>query len=528
MPALHPEDAKRIGNWRWRLTHLPRIQTKKAGVLARFLPKVAQKKISRWFGLWHRFIVLKARQVGISTLFLLWHLDATMLTPNTTTCILAHNRETLHRLFRIIKIAYEAIPAQIRMADGGIWAKPTAKYDTKNELYFEGLNSRIYVALKVRSDTIHRLHVSEAAHIEHAEEVLTATLGAVPDDGIVSIESTANGMGGLFFELWEAAAGGESQYVPFFIGYQDDPDYCDQLEDPAAFEKTLTAEERQLVARDGLTLGNVAWRRRQLSDPAKRKKFAQEFPANAEEAFLTTGRSPFDRAKIKDWIIREPIEKRMEGRLLYWIKPVAGRRYLVVCDAASGRGIEALDEQDQKEGGTDYDVVQVIDCETLQVCAMFRGKWPYSKLHHIIYDLGMEYGKAYVVVEATDHGLTVLNNLTDHTAYPKEMIHSVETVDEKSKRVTKKWGFYTNAKTKPLVLDKLAEVIDDELLRCYSRKVQSECLRFIIDENGEMHAMEGYHDDTVMALAIGVYCVPHALRAGRMTASKKELGLTGM
>ncbi len=72
------------------------------------------------------------------------------------------------------------------------------KYDNANELYFEGLDSTIYVALEARSDTVHRLHVSEAANIKNAEDVLTATLGAVPDDGIVSMESTANGMGGLF------------------------------------------------------------------------------------------------------------------------------------------------------------------------------------------------------------------------------------------------------------------------------------------------------------------------------------------
>ena len=146
--------------------------------------------------------------------------------------------------------------------------------------------------------------------------MLTATLGAVPDDGVVSIESTANGMGGLFYELWSEAEEGGSQYLPCFVGYQDDPDYCDDVADQGGLEATLTDREKDLIKNHRHSLGNIAWLRRRLSNAAARKKFAQEFPANAEEAFLTTGRSPFDREKVKEWITKPPILTKMEGRLL--------------------------------------------------------------------------------------------------------------------------------------------------------------------------------------------------------------------
>jgi hypothetical protein len=523
-----PEDAKRIGDWRWRLTHLYKIRTKKAGEKVLFTPKPAQLKILKVFPFWKLFIVLKARQVGISTLFLLWHLDATMFTPNTTTCILAHRKDSLKKLFRIIKIAYESCPAAIQLADGRVWHKPKAKYDNANELYFEGLDSTIYVALEARSDTVHRLHVSEAAHIKNAEDVLTATLGAVPDDGVVTMESTANGMGGLFYELWSEAEEGNSQYLPCFVGYQDDPDYCDEVEDPKALEP-LSEREQTLVRDYHHTLGNIAWLRRRLSNAAARKKFAQEFPANAEEAFLTTGRSPFDREKIKEWITRTPIQTKMEGRLLYWVMPIEGRRYMAACDTASGRGVESLDQEDQKDGGTDYDVIQIWDCETLQLCAMFRGKWPYSKLHEPLFDLAREYNKAYVAVEATDHGLTVINNFVrdfiDTGKYPRTLMHTTQYIDDKSKKPAMKWGFYTNLKTRPVILDLLAEHILEETIRCYSKKVQSEALRFIIDDNGDMHAMDQYHDDTILTAAIALYLIPNALRAVREAVTKKDLGL---
>jgi hypothetical protein len=532
---MHPEDKKKFWNWRWRLRHLYKIRTKKAGEKVPFDPKPAQRRIWKWFGIWDFYIVLKARQVGISTLFLLWHLDATMFTPNTTTCILAHRQDSLKKLFRIIRIAYKSCPDSFRLADGTVWKKPQASYDNANEIYFKDLDSTIYVALEARSDTVHRLHVSEAAHIKDADDVLTATLGAVPDDGgVVSMESTANGMGGVFFEMWEESEQGESQYAPFFVGYQDDPDYSDHVPDVGNMEASLTDEEKDLIANHRHTFGNVAWRRRRKSNAAARKKFAQEFPSHAEEAFLTTGRSPFDRELIKDWIIRKPLESKMEGRLHYWIKPQKGRRYILGCDAASGRGVENLSQEEVKEGGTDYQVIEVWDCETLQLCAAFRGKWPYERLHQIVYQLGREYNDAYVVIEAQDHGLTVINSLVNHVGmgplapYPRGMIHTTEVLDEKGKPLTKKWGFYTNLKTRPLVIDHMASLILDGEIRCYWRKMQSECMKFIIDDLGVARAMDGYKDDTVLCCAFTLFCVPNALRAGRMTATKAELGLSGM
>jgi hypothetical protein len=522
---MHPEDKAKFFNRWWRITHLYPIQTKQAGKTSRLILNPVQQVLRRYMDWWNYHLTLKARQEGVSTLHEIWHLDGTMHVPNTKTCILADCRENLDGLFQIIKFAYEGCPQEIRLADGSVWQKPKAKYDNRNELFFEGINSTIYVALTIRSKTVHRLHVSEWAWLKEAQKKLTATFAAVPKDGIITGESTANGMGGSFYEEW---VNEDSRFMKHFFGYQDHPDYCDDIPDPEAFLATLTEDEHKILQHPNMKPGNIAWRRRYLSIAANRKEFAQEFPATAEEAFLTSGRSPFDRAKIKDWIIRKPLLSKMEGRLLYWFLPVKGKRYILSCDTASGRGIENLDQADAKEGGTDYDVIQVWDCQTLQLCAMFRGKWPYAKLHEIVVQLGREYHDAYVVIEATDHGLTVINNLTDHTNYPKAMIHSTQVLDQKSKKMTTKWGWYTNLKTKPLVLDYLAQLIDDELIRCHSAKVQSECLRFEIDDKGQMHAMEGYHDDTVMCAAFGLYCVPNALRAGRMTATKAELGLKGM
>jgi len=523
---MHPEDRKKHHNPWYCITHYFRIQTKTPGVTSRLKLNPIQKRLARIVDLWNYHLVLKARQEGVSTFFLIWHLYWTMFRPNTKTCILADDRDNLTGLFQIIRFAYESCPNKVRLADGTIWTKPEAKYDNRNELFFEGINSTIYVALKIRSKTVHRLHVSEWAFIKNSHKILTATFAAVPKDGVITGETTANGMGGSFFEEWDNE---NSRFIKHFFGYQDHPDYCDPVDDEAAFALTLTEDERKIMTYPNMKLGNIAWRRRHLSIAANRKEFDQEYPATAELAFLTSGRSPFNREKIKDWIILKPKEERMEGRLLIWKPPEEGRRYVMATDTASGRGIESLDQEDRKEGGTDYNVIQVVDCVTHQLVAMFRGKWPYAKLHEIQYKLGKEYHFAYNVTEATDHGLTVINNFQrdyiDTGKYPRQLMHSTQYLDAKTKKMQMKYGFYTNLKTKPLVLDRLAEAIEDETLRCHSSKVQSECLRFEIKDDGKMGAMDGYHDDTVMTLAIALYNVPNALRVTREVFTKKDLGL---
>ena len=85
---MQPEDAKRIGNWQWRLTHLYKIQTKKSLKIG-FDPKPIQRLLMKFVAVWYLILVLKARQEGVSTFFLLYHLDRTLFTPNCTTVILA-------------------------------------------------------------------------------------------------------------------------------------------------------------------------------------------------------------------------------------------------------------------------------------------------------------------------------------------------------------------------------------------------------------------------------------------------------
>lgn len=116
---VHPDDAKRIWKPWWRISHLYQMQTKKAKKIV-FSPNWVQRQIIGHFRFWHLLLILKARE-GVSTVFLLFHLDQLLFTPNATRCILAHQRDSLQKLTRIIKIAYESYREAIRRAYDTIW-----------------------------------------------------------------------------------------------------------------------------------------------------------------------------------------------------------------------------------------------------------------------------------------------------------------------------------------------------------------------------------------------------------------------
>lgn len=525
-------DDSLFNDWKYRMESLYEIITKQQEKILLKFNDIQNKLIEYIDTGWLLFIILKARQEGVSTFFLIWHLDATMTTENTNTAIIAHDRESLEKLFRIIKLAYESCPDTVELPSGRIWKKPKAHYDNVRELFFKEIGSSIYVALKVRSATVHRMHVTELAFIKKAREVMSASRNALVPGGVLTIESTAFGIGNLFHATWEGAVNGENDYIPIFFGFQHNPEYSLPIEDRKAFEESLDEKERWYMQHaEGMTLEALNWRRMMLRNPEQRGTFVQEYPAVPKEAFLTTGISPFDRDKIDDWIILDPIKTKMGGRLLIWKEPKKDGVYIAGCDTSSGKGVEKLLEE-EKEGGTDYGVIQIYDCHTLQLCAMFRGKIHYSKLHEPLEALGRMYNDAYLVVENNNHGLTVLNNLVSPykpgKEYPIQLIHHVIHEETKSKKKTRELGWNNNAKTRNLVLDSLAKHIIAETIRIHSSRVQTECLRFVIKEDGRMEAEEGYKDDCVIAAAIATHeeHVMRALKALReYKLSKRDLGL---
>jgi hypothetical protein len=194
------EESKRLlANPHWRINHLYSI-VDKGGNKIPFRLNSAQQQLAE--DTWYFNIILKARQLGISTYLCLLFLDRCLFVPNVSAGLIAHTKEDGEQLFRRIKFAYDNLPPQLKE-----WIK--ADNDTANMLKFSN-GSSIRVGTSLRSSTLQYLHVSEfgkicATYPDKAREIITGSLNTLETGQYCFIESTAEGREGKFFELCQEA-----------------------------------------------------------------------------------------------------------------------------------------------------------------------------------------------------------------------------------------------------------------------------------------------------------------------------------
>ncbi len=486
-----------------------------------------------------RIIELKPRQTGLST-----HAEgrifrATSMHKLVNSLIIAHKEDASTNLFNMSKLFYEEMPAYLR---------PMRKASNAKELIFEnptpnveekqrnpGLRSKIKIDTAKnlgagRSETIRNLHASEVAFWDNAEQVMLGLLQAVPDDPntMVIVESTPNGVGGYFYNLWQQAKRGENNYIPVFLAWFEEPTYRRPV--PEGFR--LDDDEQEIAKIYGLDLEQMAWRRWCIENNCNGDAdlFRQEYPANDTECFLTSGRPVFNSQVLQAMleaskppkIIGNMVEengrvkfvKQDKGYLSVWQEPEEGHNYIISADVAEGlaRG--------------DYSVADVIDRQTLEQVAQWHGHIDPDLFGAELDKLARYYFRAFVVPEVNNHGLTTV------TALKKlyRNIYRRRTVDRITNKARQEYGWRTDSRTKPLAIDKAAEHIRERTAKINCRETIEECLTFIRNDKGGMEAQEGCHDDRVMALAIGLYAafeIPYSEESLEDIELERAFGRTG-
>ena len=470
-----------------------------------------------------RELLLKARQFGFTTLIeALFFLD-TVNNRNTTTVVVAHEAESTEKLFRMVRQFYDGLPPEKR---------PRTRYSNKRELFFEDLNSTIYVGTAGardfgRSSTINNLHLTEVAFYPDAEELLGGLLQAVPDGGNVFMETTANGVGEYFHQEWERSERGDSSYDHRFFAwwrhaeYSWDPETPEEIALAARLEARLTQsdlrEEATLREAYGLSEGQIRWRRRKRAEPGMRRKFPQEYPANAQEAFVASGNPYFDRGRLMARLARvpDPVEAEIPARFVrltaarerleVYRLPEPNRQYVLAADVAEG-----LDEKGKDH---DYDSADVLDAETFEQVAHLHGRWAPHEWGLMLAELGHWYNVALVAVERNNHGHATLAALQLTAEYPEmdgcSGLYAHEEFDESKELERKKLGWPTTAKSKVFALDTLARLIGEEGdedasdLTINGAATIGELNRYVKKPGGGSGGEGGSHDDRVMSLAIG-------------------------
>lgn len=428
-------------------------------------------------------IVLKARQLGITTWVAGQFFLRTITHPGTLTVQVAHTQEAAESIFRIVHRFLRCLPDS--MFNGAL---KTSLINAR-QIIFPEIDSEYRVETAGapnagRGLTITNLHCSEVARWPgDPAEILQGLRAALSPAGELVLESTPMGAAGCFWKEWQDAdeAGTVRHFFPWWLE--------DAYTGHAVEEDSLSETELQLMSANGLTLEQVGYRR-QIQ--AKFRGLAkQEYAEDPNECFLSSGECVFDTAAI-DGRLREvgaPAATRCRGELHIWLAPVQGRAYLVAVDPAGG-GTEG-----------DYSAAQVIDLRTGLQCAELRAKLSPLELAHEAAALAREYGNALLVVERNNHGSGVLAYLRGVCRY--RQIYEAGGQD----------GWLTSTVTRPRMLGQLGSALVETPRIFSSQRLLQECRSFVRHLSGRTEAMAGEHDDCVMAMAIAL-----AVREERLTA----------
>jgi hypothetical protein len=451
---------------------LLKIRVKKGGV-HRFQLNRAQQEYSKNCG--QRNIVLKARQVGITTYIAARFFIQTITNPGTLTVQVAHTDESAQAIFNIVHRFWENLPNS-RLRRGALF---TSRSNVR-QIVFPRLDSEYRVETADdnagRGMTIHNLHCSEVSRWPRgAEDTLASLRAAVVPDGEIVLESTPNGAAGLFYEEWEKAA--EAGYVQHFFPWWYETSYKEDVKGRRI--RPFTEEEQNLVSKYGLSKAQIAWRRTRWR--VMKGQAAQEYAEDATSCFLASGECVFEMDAIRQALSKAApgVESEDNGRLLAWLPPAKERKYIIGVDTASG-GTEG-----------DYACAQVIDREKGLQCAELHGHFPPFELARRLVALGERYQNALIAVERNNHGYGVLAHL-------KELRY--ENLFEQNGQE----GWLTSAVTRPAMIENLAAVLMEQPDLFQSPRLLAEMKTFVRHADGHPAASEGAHDDCVMAMAIAL------------------------
>lgn len=518
------------------------IENKKAQ-LQPFIFNQPQKKVDEVVAYYEkqhkplRFIVLKARQEGISTYFEGKIFHRTITNLNRKALIVGHVSKASANLFKMANTYYKYLPKKLR---------PTTKYSNRSELVFGEINSSLEVDTAEnndnlgRSGTLHDLHATEVAFWRDASKAMLALLQTIPEEEgtLVVIESTANGIGGYFYDTWQDAVNGENDYIPIFLSWFDMPEYSRPFnsdEERLMFAASLDTYEKDLLRKfpEQVTLEGLNWRRYYIRNKCNgdAEQFKQEYPSTPEEAFIASGRPVFDAVMTyRSYLDAKPPIKRgnllpiknkageiiavkwqnnPKGYIRLWIdytnfdeihEKKEDYRFAAGCDVAEGL-----------EQG-DFSVIRVLDRRYMRVGLVWHGHISADLLGDEQYKIQLFLkGKVYTNTEMNNHGLTTIKRASQLGVYQyyREDFKSGSDIGEQKDII----GTKTNIATKPDMINNLDTFMREKHFHDDEKEFWGECLTFVRNEKGQMQAQNKdkdpatkCFDDRVMAGALMIRC----------------------
>jgi len=430
----------------------------------------------------YRFnVILKARQLGISTItaayivwLMLFHRDKNIL-------VVATKLQTATNLVRKVKKIMKTLPDWMRISEISIDNRTSFELSNGSQIKASSTASDAG-----RSEALSLLVIDEAAHVESLEDLWTALYPTLSTGGRCIALSTPNGVGNWFHKVYVESENEVNNFKNTKLMWDVHPDR-DQL-----------------------------WYEKETKNMSKRQ-IAQELQCN----FNVSGETVIHPDDLEFYLkaISEPKYRTGFDRN-YWIweEYQAGSTYLVSADIARG-------------DGQDNSAFHVFKLETLELVAEYIGKPNPDDYADILYNVGNEYGGCMIVAENNNIGFAVLNKLIEK-GY-NNIYYSTKTSHEYVDSIRAQWqpnvvpGFTTSSKTRPLVIAKMEEFMRNKLVKINSNRLLSE-LKTFVWQNGKPQAMRSYNDDLVMSFAIGCWIRDTVLVQNQHEAEYSKSALSAM
>ena len=412
--------------------------------------------------------VLKARQLGLTTIIAARNIWKVLFRPNYKVAVLAHRGDSAQVIFEIYKRYYENLPDFLQF--------PTNKSNVRELAFFHGGLIRVMTAQSegARGTTYQGLHCSEFAFWGDVEKTVAAAFQTAGPNADIILETTANGLNEAN-KIWQS----ENGFKKVFYPWTDNQLY--RKKGPTG---RLHAKLKKVAEKHGLDKQQIGWAQHTLETKCMNNwnTFMQEYPVTAQMAFITSGERFFD--------LVFPHAQALVGEREY-SPPDKFRVYSIGVDVASG------------SPSGDYSTYCVIDVTEKQrpvVVATHYDRSPPHEFGERVRQAAIKYN-ALVVVESNTYGLSVLEYLVGKEyAYIFRRTH----YDKLGGRWVEKLGFSTTSATRPLMLSRLHEYCSRGKLVINDERMKTEMNSFVYNDKGKPEAAPGKHDDMIFAHALAL------------------------
>lgn len=531
--AALDENPALLKDWRWRISNLYCVVDKNQKKVI-FKPNRAQRAFMEIIDDYPMFVILKSRQLGFTTFVCLYFLDKILWGNNIDAAMIAHLKEIAQDIFdKKAMYAAENLPECVKGLVE-IDAKTARKLKVVKKTKEGAVMARnLFVTLNsTRGGTFTLTHISELAKIykispQKASEVLTGSMSSIAIGSKLFIESTAEGMEGLFYETFNSSWRERGQFktdpaivaskpYPLFFNWTYDDEQIEKFYDmygiiPLENMEVVDIDWARFKEDNELTDKQLSWYYAKWKGLNKNTSLLfQEYPTTPEDAFMTTGQGFFPNKRLVQMLDaieagEVPLGKRYDvpgdyfepssfGPFTVFEEPEPNAEYIIGADVGEGLS------------NSDSSTIAVIKKSTLEPVAFYESKIVPHEFAEVCVTVAKYYNNGLLVIESNNHGYTVNDLVNREHTYSN--MYMQRSYDDISGKYTTKLGWSTTSKTRSMALNNFRQAFS-QTKNWYYKNLLLEMQTFVRSTRGKFEAAHGKHDDLVMccAFAYGVISI---------------------